>query len=772
MKKSLLLSFLLLFLSITLSVNSSIINTVTAEDETYWGSLISDKEKEISHLKEVSLRSSEILDKKITEFSKFREDSIFKFDQLRLRLITGVFSTYAFRATSREICLVIKEFKAEYDMANKLLTFINSYADIIEETKKSIDILLNKNIPLAVQVSLKNMRSDMNISGNLIVRLRDKLKVVLDSYEKNIKFLDDNWPKFKDFVIEQALSCYLVPSNLMYHPDVWMVFEAIYKDWFHIFYHKLIQGIPDFRNEWNYLVNSFLGGIFMFLSGWFLFRKFLKNKEARRKMFTKSLFWGTLASVICVYSNLIDFYPRIYFNYFFIVIFTVTSIMYLSWGFRCTDITPEKKSPFVPMFWLFVYGIILQIMDVYLPISSILWLLGIIISILYLKKQIRKNYFAYENFLLILSFIIYICCAAIILIGLTDLSILVLLVWFVICLGIQFGLNVNASSRRIIEQFAGGSHSLLKIIIISIISPIIWLAMMVSIYYWLIAQTVGSEMLAVDLNTSIHVYGVEIHLGYIGFGLYLFFVFRSISNMTKITIRKLVSTSKIEAGAAPSISLLASYVLWCLYLIIFLKLIGMNLTNIAVVTGGLSVGLGFGLRDIVNNFLSSLIILLSHSIRHGDIIEIDGIVGKVLEITIRSTVVQTNYNAIVAIPNSDIISSKLINWTSNSPVVKKDIKIGISYDSDIEKVKYILLDLAKNTEHILNDPSPIVIFNDFADSNLSFVLSVWVDDIRIAASVTGLIREKINTQFKANNIEMAYPQLDVHLDYPKSQAKI
>jgi small-conductance mechanosensitive channel len=195
------------------------------------------------------------------------------------------------------------------------------------------------------------------------------------------------------------------------------------------------------------------------------------------------------------------------------------------------------------------------------------------------------------------------------------------------------------------------------------------------------------------------------------------------------------------------------------------------MTNLAVITGGLSVGLGFGLRDIVNNFLSSLIILLSHSIRHGDIIEIDGTVGKVLEITIRSTLVQTNDNAIVSIPNSEIISRKLINWTSNNPAVKKDIKVGVSYDSNVEKVKYILLDIAKNTEHVLSDPHPSVVFSEFANSTLDFILHVWIDDIRISSSITSLIREKINTEFKSNGIEMAYPQLDVNINYPEDKTK-
>ena len=106
----------------------------------------------------------------------------------------------------------------------------------------------------------------------------------------------------------------------------------------------------------------------------------------------------------------------------------------------------------------------------------------------------------------------------------------------------------------------------------------------------------------------------------------------------------------------------------------------------------------------------------------------------------------------------------MINRTKNNKVVKEDIKFGVIYNSDVEKLKYILLDIAKNTEHVITEPFQSVVFSEFADSNLNFVLNVWIDDINIASSVTNCIREKINTEFKASGIEMAYPRLeDVHL---------
>ena len=769
MKKLFSLLLLLLSIFITLSIGADIVNAITEEDENYWRDLVKDKGKEVSGIKAASNLFLDSFNTKIIKISRFRETSEFKFDQLKLRLITEVFSPYSFRSTTKEACLVVKDFTSKYASAYKLLGTISGYVDTFEQMKKSTDSLLSKEMPADVKSSLESMRSDLVYICERIGKIQDKLKTELVVFDRDIKALNAGLPNFKHIVMKYVRECYLVPSMSMYNPNEWKIFGAVYKSLACSFYHNVIQWGPDIHNELGFLVSSFSSGILAFLLGWFLLYKFFKNEEARRNMFIKSLFWAVLGGIVFVYTRLIDFYPRIHFNYFLIVIFFTTSIMYLSWGFRCREYAPEKKSPFAPMLRLFIYGMILQFIDIYDPVLSVLWLLGMVINISYLKKQIRKNYFVFEKNLLIISSILYICCILMVLIGLTNLSILVFLTWFLICLCLQLGFNVNASARKIIEYFAGGSHSLTKIIAVGVITPIVWLVMIVFLYLWVIGQIFGSELLITDLEKPIHIHGVAFHLSYVGFGIYLFFIFRTISNMIKITIRKLVAISKIESGGAPSISLLSSYVLWCLYSVILLYLMGVNLTNIAVVTGGISVGLGFGLRDIVNNFLSSLIILLGRSIRHGDIIETDGIVGKVLKITRRSTVVQTNNNAIVAIPNSEIISSKMINWTGNNSAVMKEIKIGVSYDSDIEKVKYILLDIAKNAEHVLRDPFPAVIFDEFANSTLNFVLNIWVDDIRSASSITSLIREKINAEFKANGIQMAYPQMDVHIKEGKGK---
>jgi potassium-dependent mechanosensitive channel len=182
----------------------------------------------------------------------------------------------------------------------------------------------------------------------------------------------------------------------------------------------------------------------------------------------------------------------------------------------------------------------------------------------------------------------------------------------------------------------------------------------------------------------------------------------------------------------------------------------------------MGIGIGIGLREIINNFASGLIILTGRTIKHNDIIQLDQQMGKVVKITIRATVIQTFENAILSIPNSQIISNKLINWTHNNTLVRRDISINIAYNSDTEKVNELLIQIAKNTDHILSKPEPIVLFSDFGESTLNFVLRIWIDNIAFALSTQSSIRTEINKTFRENGIKFAYPQLDIHIDNNKN----
>jgi small-conductance mechanosensitive channel len=181
-----------------------------------------------------------------------------------------------------------------------------------------------------------------------------------------------------------------------------------------------------------------------------------------------------------------------------------------------------------------------------------------------------------------------------------------------------------------------------------------------------------------------------------------------------------------------------------------------------VAFGALGIGLGFGLQNIFNNFLSGLILLFERPCRVGDDIEINGIWAKVMQINVRATVVQTYDGAALIIPNSEFISNLVTNWSHRDPYLRRHINVGVAYGSDTELVRRTLLEAAANTAEVLTQPQPDVLFTDFGESTLDFRLRVWttVDDMLRADTA---LRFEIDRLFRQRGIEIAFPQSDVHV---------
>ena len=173
-------------------------------------------------------------------------------------------------------------------------------------------------------------------------------------------------------------------------------------------------------------------------------------------------------------------------------------------------------------------------------------------------------------------------------------------------------------------------------------------------------------------------------------------------------------------------------------------------------------GLGFGLQNIVNNFIGGLILLFGRSLQPGDLVEIDNIRGHVRKVTIRNTLVKAFSGATIFVPNSLLISQKMINWSHADRRYRQEIKIGVAYGSDVEKVTELLLSAAKQSAKVIDRPPPRVRFLDFGDNTLVFSLRLWIKgwSDRYADSE---VRYHITRIFRENNIEISFPQLDLHI---------
>jgi small-conductance mechanosensitive channel len=226
--------------------------------------------------------------------------------------------------------------------------------------------------------------------------------------------------------------------------------------------------------------------------------------------------------------------------------------------------------------------------------------------------------------------------------------------------------------------------------------------------------------------------------------------------------RRLLRASGLEAGVQESVLALSTYVVWAVGLLVALRTLGLNATSMAVAFGALGVGLGFGLQAIFNNFISGLILLFERPIRVGDAVEVGGTWGVVKKINVRSTLVQTYDNATLIIPNSEFISSQVTNWSFKDQRLRRMVKVGVAYGSDVELVRRTLAEIAAENAHVLSFPRPDVIFSDFGDSALIFTLRFWTTIDR-TPGVESAIRFAIDRRFREHGIEIPFPQQEIRL---------
>jgi len=230
----------------------------------------------------------------------------------------------------------------------------------------------------------------------------------------------------------------------------------------------------------------------------------------------------------------------------------------------------------------------------------------------------------------------------------------------------------------------------------------------------------------------------------------------------KFLSEKILDARDFERGLKDSIITITTYLVWGLGLLLALGVLGVNTTSLAVVFGALSIGIGFGLQNIFNNFISGLILLFERPIQVGDFVEVNGLWAEVKQINVRATIVQTFDNASVIIPNSEFISQQVTNWSFKDPRMRRNVDVGVAYGSDLELVRRTLLDIAAQTPQVLKYPRPDVIFMDHADSALIFRLRFWTH-VEQYWSTTTDVRFELDRRFRELGIEIAFPQRDLHI---------
>ncbi len=228
----------------------------------------------------------------------------------------------------------------------------------------------------------------------------------------------------------------------------------------------------------------------------------------------------------------------------------------------------------------------------------------------------------------------------------------------------------------------------------------------------------------------------------------------------KLLSRKMPREDKIK------FKVVFGYARWLIYLLIMLitfHSLGINVTGIFAASAALLIGIGLALQTFFQDIISGVFILVDQTVHVGDIIEIEGKVGKVDEIKLRTTRATTADNKVLVIPNHLYLTNSLYNWTQNGAMTRESVSVGVAYGSDVQLVKKLLLQAASNQPEVLDMPEPTVLFTDFGDSSLNFKVVFTLSDSFNARFPQSNIRFEIDRLFRENGITIPFPQRDIHI---------
>jgi small-conductance mechanosensitive channel len=236
------------------------------------------------------------------------------------------------------------------------------------------------------------------------------------------------------------------------------------------------------------------------------------------------------------------------------------------------------------------------------------------------------------------------------------------------------------------------------------------------------------------------------------------------TTLVRLLQRRIERSKSLTPSVRLLITQITRFTLILVAILIAIQSVGIDLTAFAVFSGALGVGIGFGLQKVVSNIISGIILLTDRSIKPGDVIEVTGAYGVVNSLGARYASVVTRDGVEYLIPNEELIANTVVNWSFSNRRVRRRLKIGISYDSDVELAMSLCMEAASETDRVLQDPRPNCLLVGFGDSSVDLELRFWIEDPEQGvANVSSLVLLAVWHKFKEKGIEIPFPQRDLHL---------
>lgn len=615
--------------------------------------------------------------------------------------------------------------------------------------------------------------SQINTVEKKLKNINNRLDQALEPAQTLLSSLNKMHTEITAYIPSLWQTHYLSMPSRFFEPEAWKNIQDRWEKSLQNFALRMNTEFPRTQNAWQALGLRFANVLLLGLIILFFTNRRLRRSEQRgnlkpeaRRRILAGLFaqFAGLALLAASFSAQGEHFRGLLTLGSLVVI---AGEMSLAWILRRLSLEKaDKITPLWPVYITSCAAVIICYPQFPIAVLSLTWIvLGLLFTLMLRRINLDKLPIVEKNELHIHQIMLWVSLG-VATIGWPRMGILLLVLTNCILVSSQLIIALmqllNRSSETS-DRALTADKSILAGITAAFVAPMLILLVLGGMIVWITAMPGGSTLLIHYLSTGVHVGSASFNFFNLFFILSAFYITRAAITAARAFLNRMsLSSRTLDTSLIPPMQTAITYGLWTLFALIALRALGFSLQNLAVIAGGLSVGIGFGMQNIVNNFFSGLILIFSRTLHEGDVIDVGNLQGSVRKISIRATMVETFDNAVIFVPNSEFVSNRLINWTRNGRLVRREVAVGVAYGTDPKLVEKLLLEVAQDVQTVVRRPQPCVLFMDFADSTLNFVLRYW-SDISNTVDAASIIRHKIVDVFARNNVDIAFPQLDVHL---------
>jgi len=703
---------------------------------------------------------------RISAYETFLSDHMTRAHQLRFLISVSESNPFEVRMYFKQATEMSDELTRESRAVRAMAHDLKLNLSLVPDAREDLRFIAKTAVSKKQKEEAQSLLGELQRFEATQLKIKEPLHAVLEQYDNTEKLLSE-WDKALTAEIATVWSIYFTkPMFVMFDKETLELLPVSCFIWISSIGPNLESKTPDSPAEWWQSACSFLafGFIFLLIFRWVLGR-IGNHSDGNQDQWVRICRASSLSAFLWAgfwAASMINVFPKNIVFSRLAVTFGALAAISLAWGLREIKLRSGLPSPLYPLFYLFATAIIAQILNMPLRLLGALWPLGVGIMMFFMWRTARKYKDPAPRKLARFCFWSGFPIIALSLAGFTFPAVEVFLTLFLCSILYQFASAVSDLVRRRLARLQDKGSSLFHSVTVSLSIPIIWFFSVGVLFLWLSNQLGEAGILELAGNIQFIWQDLQIGLIQIVIAVALFFVIKPVVEVLKGGVERLGQKSRLDEAVMMPIETVISVGVWIAYGLIVLHIIGVKLSAVMVLAGGMSVGIGFGLQHIINNFVSGLILLFGRSVKPGDVIEHELVMGEVEKVTIRSTLIRTRDDTTMLIPNSNLVSMPFVNMSRGNRAVRLVVAVGAAYDSDTSLAERLLLEAAREHPDILKNPPPRVRFEDFKDNYLDFRIKFWVNfdgSKRVASDLRFAILKK----FREHGVEIAFPQMDVHL---------